>query len=145
MKRRFTPTAAAASMQALPATTIVTATRRSSACVAASSLRKSRPVPILMLSGDTSENALYLSVALVARPLAPTSRPQPRQTLRRLALNLAKPEGSKSIMKGKRKRAAWDDAFLAQLLAQFSQTHMRCPWDRTSLHFQINKAWIMIP
>ena len=45
--------------------------------------------------------------------------------LRRLALNLAKLEGSKGSMKGKLKRAGWDDAFLTSLLAQFAKSHMR--------------------
>jgi predicted transposase YbfD/YdcC len=45
--------------------------------------------------------------------------------LRRLALNLAKLEGSKGSMKGKLKRAGWNDAFLAKLLAQFANSHMQ--------------------
>lgn len=45
--------------------------------------------------------------------------------LRRLALNLAKLEGSKGSMKGKLKRAGWNDTFLASLLAQFNKIHMR--------------------
>jgi predicted transposase YbfD/YdcC len=45
--------------------------------------------------------------------------------LRRLALNLAKLEGSKGSMKGKLKRAGWNDAFLARLLAQFAKDHIR--------------------
>ena len=45
--------------------------------------------------------------------------------LRRLALNLAKLEGSKGSMKGKLKRAGWNDAFLRRLLAQFAKCHMR--------------------
>lgn len=45
--------------------------------------------------------------------------------LRRLALNLAKLEGSKGSMKGKLKRAGWDDTFLTTLLAQFRNGHMR--------------------
>ena len=45
--------------------------------------------------------------------------------LRRLALNLAKLEGSKGSMKGKLKRAGWDDTFLSSLLAQFAKSHMR--------------------
>jgi predicted transposase YbfD/YdcC len=45
--------------------------------------------------------------------------------LRRLALNLAKLEGSKGSMKGKLKRAGWDDAFLTRLLAAFSSAQMR--------------------
>jgi predicted transposase YbfD/YdcC len=51
--------------------------------------------------------------------------PQNIAMLRRLALNLAKLEGSKGSMKGKLKRAGWNDAFLASLLAQFGKTHMR--------------------
>ena len=45
--------------------------------------------------------------------------------LRRLALNLAKLEGSKGSMKGKLKRAGWNDAFLAKLLASFASAQMR--------------------
>lgn len=45
--------------------------------------------------------------------------------LRRLALNLAKLEGSKGSMKGKLKRAGWSNEFLARLLAQFADGHMR--------------------
>ncbi len=45
--------------------------------------------------------------------------------LRRLALNLAKLEGSKGSMKGKLKRAGCDDAFLISLLAQFGKTQIR--------------------
>ena len=45
--------------------------------------------------------------------------------LRRLALNLAKLEGSKGSMKGKLKRAGWNDAFLERLLTQFDKNHMR--------------------
>jgi predicted transposase YbfD/YdcC len=51
--------------------------------------------------------------------------PQNIALLRRLALNLARLEGSKGSMKGKLKRAGWDDAFLARLLTQFGETHMR--------------------
>ena len=45
--------------------------------------------------------------------------------LRRLALNLAKLEGSKESMKGKLMRAALDDTFLTRLLAQFGKIQMR--------------------
>ena len=45
--------------------------------------------------------------------------------LRRLALNLAKLEGSKGSMKGKLKRAGWNDAFLSKLLASFGSVQMR--------------------
>jgi predicted transposase YbfD/YdcC len=51
--------------------------------------------------------------------------PQNIALLRRLALNLAKLEGSKGSLKGKRMRAAWDDGFLTRLLAQFGKIHMR--------------------
>ena len=45
--------------------------------------------------------------------------------LRRLALNLAKLENSKDSIKGKLKRAGWNDAFLTKLLAAFSSSQMR--------------------
>lgn len=45
--------------------------------------------------------------------------------LRRLALNLAKLEGSKESMKGTLYRAALSDTFLTRLLAQLSKTQMR--------------------
>jgi predicted transposase YbfD/YdcC len=51
--------------------------------------------------------------------------PQNLALLRRLALNLAKLEGSKGSMKGKLKKAGWNDNFLASLLAQFGKTQMR--------------------
>jgi predicted transposase YbfD/YdcC len=51
--------------------------------------------------------------------------PENLALLRRLALNLAKLEPSKGSMKGKLKRAAWDNLFLTQLLAQFAQPQMR--------------------
>jgi predicted transposase YbfD/YdcC len=45
--------------------------------------------------------------------------------LRRLALNLAKLEGSKESMKGKLYRAALSETFLTRLLAQFGKMQMR--------------------
>ena len=51
--------------------------------------------------------------------------PQNIALLRRLALNLAKLEGSKESMKGKLMRAALDDTFLTRLLAQFGKIQMR--------------------
>jgi predicted transposase YbfD/YdcC len=51
--------------------------------------------------------------------------PENLALLRRLALNLAKLEPSKGSMKGKLKRAGWDDTYLATLLAQASKIHMR--------------------
>src|SRR3954465_3405756 len=50
--------------------------------------------------------------------------PENLALLRRLALNLAKLEPSKGSMKGKLKRAGWDDTFLAALLAQFANPQM---------------------
>jgi len=51
--------------------------------------------------------------------------PENLALLRRLALNLAKLEPSKGSMKGKIKRAGWDNAFLATLLTQFANPQMR--------------------
>ena len=45
--------------------------------------------------------------------------------LRKLALNLALLEPSKGSMRGKLKRAGWDDRFLINILSQFSNIHMR--------------------
>ena len=45
--------------------------------------------------------------------------------LRRLALNLARLEGSKGSVKGKLKQAGWNDEFLGRLLGQFAKYHMR--------------------
>ena len=51
--------------------------------------------------------------------------PQNLALLRRLALNLARLEPSKGSMKGKLKRAGWDNAYLTQLLTQFANPQMR--------------------
>ncbi len=51
--------------------------------------------------------------------------PQNLALLRRLALNLARLEPSKGSMKGKLKRAGWDNDFLAKLLSQFAHPQMR--------------------
>ncbi len=51
--------------------------------------------------------------------------PENLALLRRLALNLAKIEPSKGSMKGKLKRAGWDDAYLAALLATATKIQMR--------------------
>jgi predicted transposase YbfD/YdcC len=51
--------------------------------------------------------------------------PENLALLRRLALNLAKLEPSKDSMRGKLKRAGWDNHFLAQMLAQFAAPHVR--------------------
>jgi len=51
--------------------------------------------------------------------------PQNLALLRRWALNACKLEGSKGSMKGKLKRAGWNDEFLARLLTQPPQGQMR--------------------
>ena len=51
--------------------------------------------------------------------------PENLALLRRLALNLARLEPSKGSMKGKLKRAGWDDTFLTQILTQFAHPQMR--------------------
>ena len=45
--------------------------------------------------------------------------------LRKLALNLARLEPSKGSMRGKLKRAGWDNGFLISILSQFTKIHMR--------------------
>ncbi len=45
--------------------------------------------------------------------------------MRKLALNLARLEPSKGSMRGKLKRAGWDDNFLFNILSQFAKIHMR--------------------
>lgn len=51
--------------------------------------------------------------------------PENLSLLRKLALNLAKLEPSKTSIKGKLKQAGWDDAFLANLICQFADRQMR--------------------
>lgn len=51
--------------------------------------------------------------------------PENLALLRRLALNLAALEPSKDSMRGKLKRAGWDNQFLAQMLAQFASNQVR--------------------
>ena len=51
--------------------------------------------------------------------------PENLALLRRLALNLAALEPSKDSMRGKLKRAGWDNQFLARMLAQFASPQMR--------------------
>ncbi len=51
--------------------------------------------------------------------------PENLALLRRLALNPARLEPSKGSLRGKLKRAGWDNHFLARLLAQFASPHMR--------------------
>ena len=51
--------------------------------------------------------------------------PQNLALLRRWALNACKLEGSKGSIKGKLKRAGWNDDFLARLLASAGKDQMR--------------------
>jgi predicted transposase YbfD/YdcC len=51
--------------------------------------------------------------------------PENLALLRRLALNLARLDPSKGSMKGKLKRAGWDNTFLTQLLTQFANPQMQ--------------------
>ena len=51
--------------------------------------------------------------------------PENLALLRRLALNVTKLEPSKGSVKGKLKRAGWDDQCLATLLSQFTSPQMR--------------------
>jgi predicted transposase YbfD/YdcC len=51
--------------------------------------------------------------------------PENLALLRRLALNVARLEPSKGSLKGKRKRAGWDNAYLTQLLCQFASPQMQ--------------------
>ena len=45
--------------------------------------------------------------------------------LRKLSLNLARLEPSKGSMRGKLKKAGWDNSFLINILSQFTKIHMR--------------------
>ena len=45
--------------------------------------------------------------------------------LHKLALNQARLEPSKGSMRGKLKKAGWDDRFLINILFQFAKVHMR--------------------
>ena len=51
--------------------------------------------------------------------------PENLAMLRHLALDVAKLEPSKGSMRGKFKRAGWDDRYLLKLLAQFRRVDMR--------------------
>jgi hypothetical protein len=45
--------------------------------------------------------------------------PENLAVLRHLAINVIQKEGSKGSLRGKSKRAGWNEAYLTQLLAQF--------------------------
>ena len=48
--------------------------------------------------------------------------------MRKIVLNLARLEPSKGSVRGKLKRAGWDDAFLTTMLLQLANPSMRLPW-----------------
>lgn len=70
------------------------------------------------------ENKLHWTLAVVfgedAHSYAKDHGPENMAVLRQLALNLLKQDSSKGSLKGKRKRAAWDDDFRAQLLTRLA-------------------------
>ena len=51
--------------------------------------------------------------------------PENLALMRKLALNLARMEPSKGSMRGKLKRAGWDNNYLAIILSQFTKIQMR--------------------
>ncbi len=75
------------------------------------------------------ENGLHWVLDVTMNEDRATNRkdngPQNSALLRRLALNLARLEPSKGSVKGKRKRAGWDNAFLAQLFTRCANPQMR--------------------
>src|ERR1035437_5131731 len=75
------------------------------------------------------ENQLHWVLDVVMDEDQPRNRkdhgPGNLALLRKLALNLAKLEPSKGSMRGKLKRAGWDNAFVGNLLAQFTSPQMR--------------------
>lgn len=68
------------------------------------------------------ENKLHWTLDVVfgedAHSYAKDHGPENMAVLRQFALNLLRHDSSKGSLKGKRKRAAWDDDFRAQLLAR---------------------------
>ena len=93
--------------------------------------------PIYLLSTDLSaerlnevvrqhwgvENRLHWRLDVVMNEDQDRSRlgqgPQNLAVLRHMALNAMQKEGSKGSLRGKFKRAGWDDAYLTRLLALF--------------------------
>ncbi len=69
------------------------------------------------------ENSLHWVLDVTMREDAARNRldngPENIALLRKWALNIAKTENSKGSMKGKLKRAGWDNTFLEALLANF--------------------------
>ena len=70
------------------------------------------------------ENKLHWTLDVVfgedAHSYAKDHGPENMAVLRQFALNLLKRDPAKGTLKGKRKRAAWDDAFRAQLLSRLA-------------------------
>ena len=63
--------------------------------------------------------------ARLSRAIPASDSPENLAILRHLALNLAKLEPSKGSMRGKLKRAGWNDDYLAKLLAGFEGVEVR--------------------
>lgn len=78
--------------------------------------------PCSKISAPTASTQGGISKPLTIRK---DNGPENLALLRRLALSLAKLEGSKGSMKGKLKKAGWDNAFLTRLLTQFANAQMR--------------------
>jgi len=75
------------------------------------------------------ENSLHWVLDVTMNEDATTTRkdngPENLALLRRLALNLVRAEPTKGSIKGKLKRAGWDDSFLTHTLTQFANPQMR--------------------
>ena len=56
--------------------------------------------------------------------------PENLALMRKLALNLARLEPSKGSMRGKLKRAGWDNDYLVKILSQFTKIQMQSSWSQ---------------
>ena len=76
-----------------------------------------------------TENRLHWMLDLVFNEDQSRNRkdhcPENLALMRKLALNLARLEPSKGSMRGKLKRAGWDNGYLAIILSQFTKIQMR--------------------
>ncbi len=76
----------------------------------------------------STENSLHWVLDVTMKEDSARNRidngPENIALIRKWALNIAKSEGSKGSIKGKLKRAEWDNAFLAKLLARTVYTRL---------------------
>jgi len=83
----------------------------------------------IVLSHWSIENQLHWVLDVVMDEDQTRNRkdhvPENLALLRKIVLNLAKLEPSKGSMRGKLKRAGWDNIFLRNLLVQFASPQMR--------------------